>query len=359
MKSVLKVMAKVHRIGSKLTVLSLIFMIEMASNNALAANAGKDLSDLYSRLKPTVVTIHGIDTKAGTGSVGSGVIVDKTGRIFTASHVVHSADRIVVTFASGVKLSADVIASNQSADIALLKLKSTPSDLVVAKLGDSDTAKIGSQVIVIGAPFGLSHSLSVGYISGRQDNGQVTDGELVGVIQTDAAINQGNSGGPLFDLDGKVIGIVSSILSRGGGSDGIGFAVAINPARRILLENSMFWTGFEGIFLGPEFAATLNVAQGGGLLVQHVQSDSIAGRAGLRGGSVHASLFDRDFLLGGDIILSIQGTSCTAPHDFSTIRAELSTLSPNETFSMVVLRKGEEVTLTGYVNAAAWNGKLN
>ncbi len=359
MNSTIDVTAGTHGIYTRLTVLWLALLIGLTSNSASAARAGKDLSDLYSKLKPSVVTIHGIDTRAGTGSVGSGVIVDKSGRIFTASHVVHSADRIVVTLANGVKLPADVVASNQGADIALLKLKSTPSNLVVAKLGDSDTAKIGSQVIVIGAPFGLAHSLSVGYISGRVNNGQVAEGELVDVIQTDAAINQGNSGGPLFDLDGNVIGIVSSILSRGGGSDGIGFAVAINPTRRILLENSMFWTGFEGVFLGPEFAASLNVAQGGGLLVQHVQSDSIADRAGLLGGSVHARLFDRDILLGGDIILSIQGASCTSPHDFSTIRAELSTLSPNETFSMVVLRNGKQVTLTGYVNAAVWNGKLN
>lgn len=323
-----------------------------------AQGQGQDLSGLYERLKPTVVTIEARMSGVAGGSLGSGVIIDDEGRIITVSHVVHSADQINVVLANGDRHAAEVLISNQGSDLALIKLRRVPQNLQAAPLGNSDAAKIGSQIVIIGAPFGLTNSLSVGYVSGRTDQGRVSGGELIDVIQTDAAVNQGSSGGPMFDTDGKVVGIVSSIWSKSGGSDGIGFAIAINPARAILLESPSFWTGFEGLFLGPELASALNVSQGGGLLIQHVQSDSLAGRAGLRGGSIHARLFERDLLLGGDVILSIQGTTCDQPHDFSRIRSEVDALKDNEPFTITVLRNGQVVDLAGLVRRDEWNSEF-
>lgn len=314
-----------------------------------AVAQSNDLSELYLKLKPSVVTIKARVDGARGGSLGSGVIVDKQGRIITAAHVVHASSQIEVKFASGEIIDADVLISNPTADVALLKLKHLPADLVPARLGDSDSVKIGSQVLIIGAPFGLNHSLSVGYVSGRIDQDRVAGGELLDVIQTDAAVNQGNSGGPMFDARGAVVGIVSSIWTRGGGFDGIGFAIAINPARKMLLDNPSSWTGFDAIFLGREFAEVLNVPTGAGILVQHVLAESMAGRAGLRGGTVAAKLFDREVFLGGDIIVSIHGTSCDEPHDFARIQDELSRLKEGDQFEIKVLRNGQIVSLYGSV----------
>lgn len=319
-----------------------------------SAFAQEDLTELYSSLKPSVVTIMTVGRGGARGSIGSGVVVDGEGRVMTAAHVVHTASDIRVRFADGKVVPAEVIVSVSSADLALLKLSHVPPDLVAAQLGDSDSAIVGKRVFVIGAPYGLNHSLSAGYISGRIDKDRLSSGELLQLLQTDAAVNQGNSGGPMFDSDGKVIGIVSSILSKSGGFDGIGFAVAINAAKKTLLGGASFWTGFDAIFLGPEFADALNVPTGGGLLVQHVSKDSMASIAGLRAGTTVTRMFNRDVILGGDVILSIHGATCNEPHDFTRIRHDLEQLEDGDPFVIEILRAGRRIDLTGIVNRAAW-----
>jgi len=150
-------------------------------------------------------------------------------------------------------------------------------------MGSSDAVKIGSVSLVIGAPLGVEHSLSIGHISGKATRPTVAGGTPLRLIQTDAAINPGNSGGPLFSDQGEVIGIVSHILSKGGGSDGIGFAIAIDEAKTILLEGTPFWTGFEGQAIPPQIAKIFNVSQASGILVERVLSGSLADKAGLKG----------------------------------------------------------------------------
>jgi S1-C subfamily serine protease len=255
----------------------------------------------------------------------------------------------MVELADGRSIEANIISSVPSADVALLKMTRVLSGLKPARLGDSSAASIGSEVMIIGAPFGLEHSLSVGHISGRIGQDRFAGGELMEVIQTDAAVNQGNSGGPMFNLDGEVIGIVSFILSASGGFDGIGFAVAINPAKKILLESPSFWTGFDALFLPPEISQALNVPRNGGLLVQRVIQDSLAGRAGLRGGTIQATVQGREVLLGGDVVLSIAGTACEGPHDFAQIHEDLDRLRDGDPFVIEVLRGGEVIELTGWV----------
>lgn len=312
-----------------------------------------NLIGLFKELNPSVVTIQTTEFKVKDAQIqpsqgiGSGVIIEESGLIITAAHVVESANEILVKLEDERSYQADIVKIVSSADVALLKLKSPPADLArrVAKIGDTRDLQIGQDILVIGAPFGLEHSLSQGIVSGRMKRQMVLNGEAVGFIQTDAAINQGNSGGPMFNPKGELIGIVSFILSRGGGFDGIGFAVDINSAKKVLLENNSFWTGFDGVFLNRALAELLNVPQSSGLLVQRVTSNTLAESMGLRGGFFQAELLGQKLWLGGDIILSIQGSDCRTPQHLPDIREQILGLQKGEAVTMTVLRKGQVVEL--------------
>lgn len=172
-------------------------------------------------------------------SLGSGVLVGEEGYIWTAAHVIQSAEKITVEFTDGDKYEAEVIASDTNADVALIRVKDS-FDLKkkeVAVIADSDKAKIGDNVFIIGAPHGFKQSLSRGIVSGRfVPEGLSSNFEKVEFLQTDASINPGNSGGPMFNMDGQVIGIASRIYTTSGGFDGIGFAVASNVAKKLLAD---------------------------------------------------------------------------------------------------------------------------
>ena len=263
----------------------------------------------------------------------------------TAAHVVESAHRIIVKTHDNQVIEAEVISSVPTADVALLKLKNIPSIISVAKFGDSDNINIGAQIFIIGAPYGLEHSFSTGHISRKQKKGIILGGVEMEFIQTDAAINKGNSGGPMFNMNGELIGIVSSILSQSGGFEGIGFAASINPTKKILLEGSPLWTGFEGVFINKELAGIFNVSSGGGVLVQRVLSNSVADKTGLKGGLFKASILGNELWLGGDIILSIQKQACDSPHNLDSIKSELASLKKGESISIEVLRAGKVIEL--------------
>ena len=186
----------------------LVYLASLFVNMTLYA---QDLSGLFDRLDPSVVTVEVLENKVhnqelrASGGLGSGVIVSKDGLIITADHVVESANEVSVKLQDGISFLADVISSSTAADVALLKLRITPSNLKPATLGQSSTSKIGEQILIIGAPRGLEHSLSVGYISRKMKNNVISNGEMAGYIQTDASINQGNSGGPMFNSKGEII----------------------------------------------------------------------------------------------------------------------------------------------------------
>jgi len=318
------------------------------------AGQSQDLSQLYKELSPSVVVIHTLSASPTplevdiSKGLGTGVIIDKEGLILTASHVVHSADLIKVEMHDGKEYLAEVVSSVPSADIALIKLKTKPHIDKVPVLGNSDEVMIGEQIFIIGSPLGLVYSLSSGHISGKHKNDILVGGKTqLEFLQTDAAINKGNSGGPMFNLRGEIIGIVSFILSKNGASSGLGFAAASNVAREILLEGSAFWTGFEGIFLGEEMAVAFNVPQKSGLLVQRVVEGSPADLIGLRGGKFKAIIGDAEIRIGGDIILDIQVVSCNTPHNFSQIRDKVEGLQTVDTLRMSVLRGGVIVELIG------------
>ena len=311
----------------------------------------QDLSELFAKLDTSVVTIQVKEYKiqdqqlTTSGGLGSGVVISTDGLVLTVAHVVDFANEVVVKFANETTYPADVLASSTAADVALLKLRFVPKGLRPAKLGDSETAKIGEQIMVIGAPLGLEHSLSVGHISRKMKKNMLTNGEMAQFIQTDAAINQGNSGGPMFNLNGELIGIVSFILSNSGGFEGLGFAVDVNPIKKSLLEVNSFWVGFEGLFLSESMAGVLNTPQKSGVLVQRVVPNSFAHNIGLKPGFLQSEILGQKLWLGGDIILSIQGMSCNTPHDLGTIKVQIENLQKGDNVLIEVLRKGERIIL--------------
>ena len=316
------------------------------------------ISQVFENVNPTVVKILSFE-KPGRrqpsnvrASIGSGVVVDKKGLIMSAAHTVNVADKIVVKFLNQDTIAAEVIASSTQADIALLKLDEVPEDLAVARLGDSDKVRIGDQIFVIGAPYGIDHTLTVGHISGRRQSRtvcqQLTPFEF---LQTDAAINQGNSGGPMFDAQGRVVGIVSRILSRSGGSVGLGFAVSINTARDLLLEQKAFWIGFDAYMLSGPMAKAFNVPQDAGLLVQNVAANSPGDALGLRAGSIPVKVGDETFKVGGDIVLSIQ--DFPVAHnvgDACAIQDVVGGFTSETQIRLKVLRDGEIIELPGVSN---------
>ncbi|MDO5970968.1 trypsin-like peptidase domain-containing protein [Flavivirga aquimarina] len=311
----------------------------------------QDMSTLFKQLDPSVVTIEVIEYKVKdqklttSGGLGSGVIINKEGFILTAAHVVESANEVSVKLQSGATFTADVLSSSTVADVALLKLRTVPISLKPATIGNSSTSKIGEQILIIGAPLGLEHSLSVGYISRKMKKNVISNGEMAGFLQTDASINQGNSGGPMFNMHGELIGIVSFILSNSGGFEGLGFAVDIDTTKKVLFDVNSFWTGFDGVFLSEGLAGVFNTPQKSGVLIQRVTPNSFADKIGIKPGVIQGEILGQKIWLGGDIILSIQGLSCNAPHDLGTIKKQIESLKVGDKVLIEVLRKGKVIAL--------------
>ncbi len=266
---------------------------------------------LYRQVLPTVVTIftsRQVLTPQGPQeqrSLGTGVLISPENHVLTAAHVVDAADTIIVKTQDGSLQPAEILYSESNADIALVKLVTPIQELKHAKLGDSDRLVVGQAVYVIGAPYGLENSFSTGHVTGFRELSQLSDGAILAeYIQTDAAINSGNSGGPVFDSQGEVIGIASRILTESGGFQGLGFVVAINTAKQLLALEDRPWMGIDGVFLNAEtLTQVFNINVEGGLLVQHVAKGSPADKAGLRGGAVPAQILGQDILLSGDLIV--------------------------------------------------------
>lgn len=327
--------------------LSLIFLF-----CSLFTVNGQDLSELFKRVDPSVVVIRIVErVSAGTGdrkqntsmqALGSGVLIDESGLVITAAHVVNNADKIWVDFVDGQHIEAKVKYLSIQADVALIYTLSKPDNPVVSELGDSDEMKIGNQVIVVGAPLGLEHSFSSGYISGRHHQNRVTnDMSMAEFFQTDAAINHGNSGGPMFNMDGEVIGIASFILSESGGFEGLGFAATSNIVKQVLLDENNMYFGFQPMILPAKLARILNVPQDGGLLILSVAKNSPAYFMGLKGGFLEVAIEGQEFMLGGDVILALDGMKFESQESLEKIGDHLDSLKPGQEFVLTILREGE------------------
>ena len=312
----------------------------------------QQLRDQFRAASPSVVIVRTVERTSSptpddgflsASGIGSGVLISPDGKVLTAAHVVQTADRVAVEFANGMSVPARVIASEPRADVALLQLQRVPPGAVAARLVDSDSVQVGDDVFIIGAPYGLGHSLSVGHVSGRHDMGRTVRGVPVEVLQTDAAVNMGNSGGPMFDTKGGVVGIVSQILSQSGGFEGIGFAVSSKVARALLLSQQPFWSGVDGYLLTEELARAFNIPQPAGLLIQHVAEGSPAAAMGLRPSTVRAAIGDEQLLVGGDIVLAVAGI-VVADDDAVFDRMQRALAGPGAV-EVTVLRGGKIATL--------------
>ena len=316
----------------------------------------QNVSELFKKVAPSVVVIRarGREITAGGGpttfsETGSGVLISPDGKVMTAAHVVHAMDTITVEFLGGETVSASVAASEPAADLSLLQLAKVPAGARAAKLADSDAVQVGEQVVIVGAPFGLSYSLSVGWISARwPPNTVYRDMPLAEFFQTDAVINTGNSGGPMFSMQGEVIGLVSHNISKSGGSEGLGFVVTANTARQLLLEQRSFWTGLEGQLLTDELADILNLPPRAlGFLVKTVAKGSPAEAMGMKGGTTTARIAGQELVVGGDIILSVEGIPVGNVTNLAQIRQRLNSLSGGSPFKATILRRGQVLELTG------------
>ncbi|GAB5475675.1 MAG: trypsin-like peptidase domain-containing protein [Maribacter sp.] len=321
-----------------------------------ASAEAQDLSALYEKVKPAVVVIYTEERKlqrlgntaamVNSQGLGSGFLISDS-QIITAAHVVDVAEKLFVQFLDGETIEAKVVSTFNEADVALIRLVRPKKNAVLVALGDSDKSKVGEQVVVIGAPFGLAHSLSSGYISSKisntKDTNPFTNSEF---IQTDAAINTGNSGGPMFNLDGEVIGVVSQIKTITGGFQGIGFAASSNIAKDLLIDKKIPWTGADFLPLSGKSAQLLNIPQNSGLLAQRVVSTSPYGKMGLRGGTVEATIDGTDVLLGGDIILSFNGIRFEMNDEtLKKLGDFANSLQSGDAVILEILREGKIISL--------------
>jgi serine protease Do len=311
------------------------------------------LGDAYSRVSTSVVVIRARGqevTADGTvrfTETGSGVLISPDGKVATAAHVVQTMENITVEFLGEEPVPARVIASEQWADISILQVSVVPRDATVAKLADSDPIRIGDPVFIVGAPYGLSYSLSEGIISARWPANTVTkDFPLAEFFQTDAVINTGNSGGPMFSRAGELIGIVSHNITKSGGSEGLGFVVTANTVRSLLVERKRGWFGVDLMLVSGAMAQALNVPQSGGFLVKQVVKDSVGGRLGLKGGDRIGIVEGQHIVVGGDILLSVQGITFASADDRVKVLKALETLQVGQDLRVTVFRGDKIVELT-------------
>ncbi len=314
----------------------------------------QDLPKLYEGVNSSVVVLR-VETfaPAASGDItymveeasqGSGVLVSEEGYIWTAAHVVQSAEEVEIEFVTGEIYRGEVVASSPPGDVALLKIVGPfdPKGKAVATIGDSDALGIGEDIFVLGAPHGFAQTLTRGIISGRHFPENLSnDFERIEFLQTDAAINPGNSGGPMFNMEGEVVGIASSIYSISGGFEGIGFVTASNTVKQLLTTEPNPWTGMEAMLLPTHLARVLNVPQESGLLVLSISSKGTAAQLGLRGGYIAATINDEEILLGGDVILEIAGIKFVDNNARSLIKNKIASYPSGTEIPIVILREGQ------------------
>jgi len=346
-------------VRARLLALAAVFLLPASPAGAQATTPAPSLREVFRRVRPSVVVIatrhkelapEGRRGFVDLQGLGSGVVISDAGQVLTAAHVVQTAEQIVVSFSESVVVGARVVSSFPPSDVALLQLEKVPVGLVAARLGDSNRIEVGDPVFVVGHPSGLDYTLTTGVLSARRRPkkaaGTMT---LREIFQTDAAVNQGNSGGPMFNMQGEVIGIVSALVSRSGGSEGLGFATPSNVARQFLLDQKAVWTGVDGYFVDGEMAGVLNLSQPAGFLVERVAGGSPGARLGLRPGSFRVTIEGDTVLLGGDVVLEVLGIPIVDEATLEKIQPALARLAAGDLLTVKVLRGGKVVELSSRV----------
>ncbi len=322
--------------------------------------------EVYTKVSPAVVHIDARVVKTETGffgleqeqeseGTGSGFLIDDEGHIVTNAHVVADAAELTVALGTDnkVRVPAKLVGSDPSSDIAVIQIDTDAKELDGVELatvayGDSAKLQVGDPVIAIGNPFGLDRTLTTGVVSALQrEIPSLTDFQISDVIQTDAAVNPGNSGGPLLDSQGRVIGVNSQIQTRSGGFDGIAFAVPSSRveavAKDLIKDGEVHyaWLGVAGGEITPELVKEQKLPVDEGVLLGEVSDGSPADKAGLRGGEVRRNGGDDAPIEGGDIILSFDGEKLTTMRQLADI---VDSKEPGDKVKVEYLRGGDRRT---------------
>jgi len=356
-------------LGKTTTIREIQAAASPAASTAISLNGARpSINDIYKRAAPGVVQVTSttivnvppdpffgnplVPQQQRQQSLGSGFVVDKAGHIVTNFHVVDGAKQVRVSFSNGASMKATVVGTDPSSDLAVLKIDASSRALTPLPLGDSDQMKVGDAVVAIGNPFGLDRTVTSGIVSAIQRAITAPNGYTIDhVIQTDASINHGNSGGPLLNGRGEVIGVNSQIEtgdSSGGGNVGIGFAVPSNTVKTViaqLIRQGRIDRAFIGISAVPitrDLARVFRLPVSKGLLVQSVQPGSGAAKAGLKAGTTQVVLAGESYNLGGDIIVGAGGAPVVT---LDRLRDVVAAKKPGDKLQLKVYRGSKQTSI--------------
>jgi len=329
------------------------------SNNTYILSENVSLTDLYERVKDSVVTVRGVIVQYGffgpsyTQVQGSGFIYNYSGQmvVVTNYHVVKGTNSLTVTFIDGNGYAANVLGSDPYADLAVLKVVAPEQEFKPLEVVSSSTLRVGDIVVAVGNPYGLAGSMSIGIVSAL--NRTITEEQtrsypIANVIQTTAPLNPGNSGGPLLNLHGQVVGITTAIISD---SQGLGFAIPSNTILREIADlvtlgyyNKHPWLGAAGVDMTYEIAQAMKVNVTYGWLITQVTSGGPAANAGLRGGTKQVLIAGEYVTIGGDIIIAINGTKITGIDTLSSYLEENT--FPGQTIQVTIIRENQKMNVS-------------
>ncbi len=359
--------AAFDKLGETTTVEAAPSSTVTVSSTAPRVAGGLTDEQIYARDAPGVVQITATSTvqtqtdpfgflpptKQTEQALGSGFVLDKAGHIVTNEHVVAGASKVLVSFSGQDQIRASVVGKDASTDIAVLKIDAHARALTPLQLGDSDGVRVGDAVVAIGNPFGYDRTLTAGVVSAvGREIAAPNSAPIENAIQTDAAINHGNSGGPLISGDGQVIGVTSQISTGNTGEQGnigIGFAIPINLVRTIsaqIIKTGTVQHAFLGIgtqAITSQLAKLFNLPVQHGLLVADVQSGSAADKAGIKAGKTSVIVGGESYQLGGDIITAVDGKPVSSEAQLSAV---ISTKKPGDHLPVTLLRQGKTTKIT-------------
>jgi putative serine protease PepD len=318
---------------------------------------GKSIGEIYTQEARGVVQVLATSVASDnpffgpqeSSALGSGFVIDQAGRIVTNFHVVEGASQVQVSFSGEDRVDARVIGTDPSTDIAVLQIDEQARALTPLPLGDSDSVRVGDAVVAIGNPFGLERTVTAGIVSALQREITAPNGFAIDeVIQTDASINRGNSGGPLLNANGDVIGVNAQIESTTGGNVGIGFAIPINTVKEVVsqiidsgkVEHA--YLGIEMQTIDEELTKHFRLPAERGVLISRVVPGSPADRAGLEGGSRQVVVGGESYVLGGDVITAADGEALETAEAF---RSVVNDRKPGDALALEVRREDSTETI--------------
>ena len=331
-----------------------------SASPAPPSGSAMSVNEIYEAAAPGVVQVNATSGPANvdpffgqSSALGSGFIVDKAGHIVTNYHVISGGEQVRVSFSNQDTVVAEVVGTDPSTDLAVLKVDTDANALTPLPLGDSEQVRVGDPVVAIGNPFGLSRTATAGIVSALQRYIQAPNRFTIDhVIQTDAPINRGNSGGPLLNMRGEVIGVNTQIETGGtgvAGTVGIGFAVPSNTVKDVVAQIlttgrvERAYLGITGQAITPTLVEAYNLPVEEGVLVQSVAAGSGAAKAGLQGGETEVVVAGETYVLGGDVIVAFDGRKISS---IGELRDAIAQHKPGDEVKLGIYREGKKTSVT-------------